>query len=310
MKKTKIIIYILILIHIFTGCAAQEVTTDVLPEDYEAIKKRYEGMAVAIDTVVDIFEEADINSERKSQCLFNEPVTIIEQTDSWVNIKTLDGSVGWLRSKYVDTDCTSIMNELYDVRIIVTCKKKTLYTNYGGGATLKDVSMGTELFVKSKKKNYYEVAVPGGITGWIEQKDTIQIEANVDIPKTSAADFVTTAKKFEDTQYIVGGTSAWQGVDDSGVAYISAKINGVTLQRDALKQSDGMTYGPEGVDKIQTGDILLFSANEDLEDIASIGIYIGDNNFIYANKTKGCIDSTSLDSEHYKKRIKGIKRIF
>lgn len=313
MKKVKIILlYLLIITQILCGCSiAKKANSDVLQEESEEIiNERYKDKAVTIDTVVDIFKGPDINSERITQSLFNQPVTILEESDSWAKVKTAEGSIGWLRLKFVDRDCTSVKREIYLERVVVTGKKKTVYTNYGGGATLKDVSMGTEFFVKSKKKNYYEVAVPGNLNGWVEKKDTILIESDSTIPKTSSEDFVATVEKFKDTQYLLGGVSAWQGVDGSGVVYISARINGIDLPRSTLEQFDFIKTRVETVKDLKIGDLLFFSSKEDLSDVSDIGIYIGNDNFIYANKAKGCIDSGLLYSDYYIKRIKGIRRIF
>lgn len=312
LKKIKVILlYLLVIIQVFAGCSVAKKASSEVPEETEAtINERYKNKAVAIEAVVDIFKEADINSERITQSLFNQPVTILEQIDGWFRVETIDGSTGWLRSKFVDRDCTSVKKELYTERIVITGKKKTVYTNYGGGATLKDVSMGTEFFVKSKKKNYYEVVVPGNLTGWVEKKDTIQIGADSAIPITSSEDFAATVEKFKDTQYLLGGSSAWQGVDGSGVVYTSARINGIELPRSTLDQFDFIKNGPESVDDLKLGDLLFFSANEDLADISNIGVYVGNDRFIYANKAKGCIDSALLHSDYYMKRIKGFRRIF
>lgn len=316
MKKIKIcLIYILIvltMVQIFAGCSKTEKTdSDVSQEEIEAIiNERYKDKAVTVENVVDIFKEADINSERITQCLFNQLVTVLEEKDSWARVKTVDGSIGWLRSKFIDRDCTSVKKELYTERIVITGKKKSVYTNYGGGATLKEVSMGTEFFVKSKKKNYYEVAVPGNLTGWVEIKNTILIGADASIPVTSSEDFATTVEKFKDTQYLLGGTSAWQGVDGSGVVYVSARINGIDLPRNVEEQFEFIENRPENLEDIKIGDLLFFSTNEDLEDISEVGVYIGDDRFIYANKSKGRIENDSIKNDYFAKRIKGIRRLF
>lgn len=315
MKKVKFIfVYLLVVMQIFVACsigdkqASSNVSLDA--ESYEIINKRYGDKAVTIDTVVDIYKDAEINSERITQSLFNQMVTVLEERDTWVKVKTVDGCTGWLRSKFIDRDCTSVKKEIYSDRIIITGKKKTVYTNYGGGATLKDVSMGTEFFIKGKRKNYYEVIVPGNMTGWVEMKNTIQIPVNKPIPKTSAGDFVATVEKFRDTQYLMGGVSTWQGVDCSGVVYISARINGIELPRVTTDQFEFIKEVPTSLDNIKLGDLLFFSPNEDLADISDIGVYIGNGKFIYANQAKGSIDEALLDLDYYVKRIKGIRRIF
>ena len=120
----------------------------------------YENIAVVLDTVVDVFREPDITSERVTQAIFNQPVTLLEEKDSWVKVKVVDGYTGWLRSKYIDRDCSSIMKENFTDRAVVTEKTQKVYSSAGGGVTLKDVVMGTELYIKNKKDRYFEVALP------------------------------------------------------------------------------------------------------------------------------------------------------
>lgn len=316
MKRAKfILLYLIITIQILTGCsiisdrqASSEVSQTA--ESPEVINKRYEDKAVIIDTVVDIFAQADINSERITQGLFNELVTVLEEKDTWTRVRTADGSDGWLRSKFIDKDCTSVKKELYSDRIVITGTIKTVYTNYGGGATLKEAVMGTEFFIKGKRKNYYEVAVPGNLTGWVEMKNTIQLEANSPIPETSAEDFVATVEKFKGTQYLLGGVGARHGMDSAGVVYICAKINGIDLPRGAMAQFKAAKGEPVKVENVKPGDLLFFGANEGETDISNIGIYIGDNQILLDNKAKGSIGYMKLDEGNLIKRLVSIKRIF
>lgn len=315
MKKLNyLFIYLLIAVQMFAGCsfgvrpASSEVSQT--EESIEAINARYKDKAVIIDSVVDVFKEAEINSERITQGLFNQPVTVLENKDAWTKVKTVDGSTGWLRTKFIDNDCTSVKKELYSERIVITGKKKQVFTNYGGGATLKDVTMGTEFFVKSKKKNYYEVIVPGKQTGWIEMKNTILVPTDKPIPKTSADDFAATVAKFKDTQYLMGGVSDIQGIDCSGIVYICARINGVELPRGISEQFEFIKEGPESFEEVKVGDLVYFSANEDKSGVSEVGVCIGEGKYIYASRVKGAVVETALDSEYYVKRLMGIKRIF
>ncbi|WP_010246561.1 C40 family peptidase [Acetivibrio cellulolyticus] len=316
MKRVEFLfIYLLIAMQILTGCSSgdKQVSTEVLKnggKSAQAINERYKDKAVVIDTVVDIFKEAKIDSERITQGLFNQPVTLIEESDGWAKVKTVDGCTGWLRSKFIDRDCTSVKEEIYSSRIVITGKTKPVFASYGGSATLKEAVMGTEFFIKGKRKNYYEVVVPGNLTGWVEMKNTIELEVNKPIPKTTAQDFSATAKKFKGTQYLMGGVSARQGIDCSGIVYICGKINGVNLPRGTMEQFDFIKDGPASVEDIKLGDLVFLSANEDLADISDIGIYLGDGQILIASEAKGSIDCTLLNSDHYMKRIRGIKRIF
>jgi len=274
------------------------------------IENKYKDKAVVLDTVVDIFREPDINSERVTQAIFNQKVDVIEEKGTWTKVKVVDGYIGWLKSKFVDRDCTSIMEEKYTDRAVVTGKTKKVYSSAGGGVTLKDVVMGTELFIRGKKDRYYEVVLPGGLTGWIDTKDTIRVPSGSLVPTTSAQDFMATVNKFKGTPYLWGGVSSWEGVDCSGLVYICSRINGVDLPRDADMQFEFIQNEIGGTAELKVGDLIFFSSNEELKDVSHVGVYAGDGKFVHASKSKGIVIETGLDTEYYFKRLKGIKRIF
>ncbi|GAE88546.1 C40 family peptidase [Acetivibrio straminisolvens] len=245
-----------------------------------------------------------------TQAIFNQPVEVIEEKATWTKVKVVDGYVGWLRSKFIDRDCTSIMEEKYTDRAVITGKTKKVYSSAGGGVTLKDVVMGTELFIKGKKDRYYEVALPGGLTGWIDTKDTIKVPSGSLIPATSAQDFLATVGKFIGTPYLWGGVSSWEGVDCSGLVYICSRINGVDLPRDADMQFEFIKTGVGSMEELKVGDLLFFSSNNELKDISHVGVYAGEGKFVQAAKSKGMVVESDLNTEYYIKRLKGIKRIF
>lgn len=274
------------------------------------VEDKYKDKAVVLDTVVDIFREADINSERVTQAIFNQPVTVLEEKDSWTKVVVVDGYTGWLKSKFIDRDCTSIMEGKYTDRVVITGKAKKVYSSAGGGLTLKDVVMGTELFIKAKKDRYYEVVLPGGTTGWIDTRDTIRVPVGSFIPTTSAQDFVATVDKFMGTPYLWGGVSSWGGLDCSGLVYICSRINGVDLPRDADWQFEFIKTEIGGTKELKPGDLLFFSSNEDLKDVSHVGIFVGGGKFIHATKSKGMVIKTDVETEYYIKRLKGIRRIF
>ncbi len=274
------------------------------------IESKYKNKAVVLETVVDIFREPDINSERVTQAIFNQPVDVIEEKGTWTKVKVVDGYTGWLKSKFIDRDCTSIMEENYTDRAVITGKTKKVNSSAGGGVTLKDVVMGTELFIKGKKDRYYEVALPGGVTGWIDTKDTIKVPSGSLIPATSAQDFVATVNKFKGTPYLWGGVSSWEGIDCSGLVYICSRINGVNLPRDADMQFEFIKTEVGSVDELKVGDLLFFSSNQELKDVSHVGIYVGEGKFVHAAKSKGLVIETDVNTEYYIKRLKGIKRIF
>jgi gamma-D-glutamyl-L-lysine dipeptidyl-peptidase len=279
-------------------------------EDSEKnIAKRSAGnYGIVNDTVIDVFAKADIQSERVTQGIFNQRVEILEEQGKWLKVKVIDGYVGWVKSKFIDSDSGSQKSDGRKFKVILTSKAKKLYASPSSSSIIKDIVMGTEFYSKVKSDGKYEVLLPDGKTGWIDEEGTIKIPLEASIPKTTAQDFVDTAKKFLGTGYLWGGVSSL-GIDCSGLTYISSRMNGVDLPRDADKQYNS----GEKVSRIDTaisGDLLFFSTNEDLKDISHVGIYLGSKQFLQASKSKGSVVIGSLEDTYFKSRLVGIKRIF
>jgi len=267
----------------------------------------YKSMGVIADTAADVFREPDITSQRVTQALFNQPVRILEDAGEWMKIETAGGAKGFIKSGYVDRDCASIRAEHYNYRIVVTAKAKTVYSQPMGGLTLKEVVMGTELFVVGRRGSVYKVALPGSMMGWISESGTIRIPAKGDIAATSAADFAATAERLKGTCYMQGGISS-RGIDFSGLIYMCARINGIDMPADAkLQLKMGKEVAPED---IRTGDLIFLGGGDDAESISYIGIYKGDGQFIHADKQKGYVTVSNLSEERFGKKFMRVRRIF
>jgi hypothetical protein len=311
-----ILFVILIQLIVLTGCnpGAEEVNANINGNNTELSEKNggmtnagNSNRGVITETVADMFSEPDIKSERITQAIFNQPVTILEENENWFKVEAVDGHIGWVKSNLIDKDCSSVESGEYKYKIVITAKSKTISSQAKGGITIKEAVMGTEFYSNFKEGDLYEVALPGKITGWIKGSGTIEMPVDGKISETSAEDFVATLAKFKGTEYLYGGVSSW-GIDCSGLTYICSRLNGINLPRDIGAQ---FNIGKKiSLNKIKEGDLIFFSTNKDSKDISHVGVYVGDNQFIHASKDKGYVMYTSLDSGNFTERIIGIRRIF
>ncbi len=297
------------------GCSAGKTSSRPagnagISENEEQINLDLENCGVINDTVADVFKEASIQSDRISQAIFNQPVEILQEKDNWVKVKVIDGHIGWIKSRYIDRNRSSLNAKGSKYRVVVTIKKSKVLSEAKYGALLKEVVMGTEFYPVSSSDGWYRVVLPDNKTGWLNESGTIQIPAGKHISKTTAEDFVATAKKFMDTVYLAGGVSAWDGIDSSGLTYISSRINGLDLPRDISEQyKSGKALG-KNTGSLIPGDLVFFSTNANQKDLAMVGIYLGQSQFLHASKSEGTVTVNTLKDSFFEERLIGARRIF
>ena len=309
MKKknlgTRTIAVITLLIFILSGCGNRDIPISSNEQLLSGITS--ENAAVITEAVVDMFEKPDILSMRTTQVLYNQVVKVVKEENSWMNIKLLDGSSGWVKSKYVSRDTYSVTDGSINNKIIVTAKIVDVYSGNTNKVKYKKIVLGTELYSIGKTKTGYDVLMPENKRGWIDEGGVIAVPISDNIiPKTTSNDFVQTIKKFNGTIFILGGISRW-GVDSSGLVYISSKINGVDVPREL---EDLKKFGTAVQEKnIQVGDLIFFSTDSLKKDVYDVGVYMGGNEFVHSSTTRGVI-TESLEDSYFKDRVCAIRRIF
>jgi len=273
-------------------------------------KTPYDGdTAVVVNTTADVYAEADRTSVRLTQLLFDEPAQILDREDRWVKVKAGEYIEGWARARGLDGDWACVDGRRYSDRIIITDREKQIYSHIRNGIVIRDVGMGTELFVVSKSDNVYQVALPGNLTGWISENGVFQLGAGEQIKKTSAEIFTQSCAKFKGVSYLRGGLS-FLGIDGAGILYIAAKINGVPLPRDFAGQFAKGETVQGGTGALQTGDVIFFSRDGQSAEISNLGVYAGDGKFIHANQHTGKVQYDNVADQYFVQRTLGVRRYF
>lgn len=105
------------------------------------------------------------------------------------------------------------------------------------------------------------------------------------------------ALRYLGTQYRWAGKSS-QGVDCSGLLFLSYMENGILIYRDA-KMIDGFPMCPIGRDELAPGDAIYF--------LGHVAMYLGDGKFIHATAYKEnagvCINSLNLTDSDYREDL-------
>ena len=280
----------------------------------EAIEYAYgipmdKNAAVIVENVADIYTEPDVKSDRITQALYNQPVSILQKEQGWARVSAVDGSTGWIKLKYLDSDISSIHGRTYTDKIIITSREKEITSNPSGGITQMNAPMGSEFFSFNSSGDAYEVFLPGNKTGWLRGSGTIHVGLGKMIPVTNADDFAATALRLKGASYLLNGLST-MGIDAPGLLYVCAHINGVDLPRSLAGQfASGTEIRPE---EAQAGDLVFLAGVGEGEagKVISVGICTGNSTYLYAGRKIGYVAVGDMNKDNAEGTIIAARRIF
>lgn len=276
--------------------------------------------AVVQKQVVDLFETPDLKSMRTTQILYNQLVHILDRsTYGFYQVELDDGTKGYVMTKDVISSTASVEQSLYEYKIIVISKSKRIMTHSSNGSTIIEALMGTVLYSNYQGDGVYRVVLPNQTEGWISASGVLKIKSGEGILKSNAKSFYTTVLSFNDTTYINKGMTQ-NGASSEGIAYISAKVNGVALPREKQEQSKSgkevvLSYDEETglpkYDNMAEGDLVFFKSSMDATKIEEMGIVVGFGQVLMSRNSKASVKIVNLANDStLAKSILAVRRIF
>ena len=228
-----------------------------------------ESYRVVKDSTVALMTEPDPSTKRIAEVLFNEPVIYISPAkDGYCKIRTMDGLEGFVKESSLVDDTNSIEPDVHQYKLIVSESSKNIMTHASNGTLIKKVMMNTVLYADIKREGVYQVALPGGDSGWIGSSGVIELSPRAETEEVSSRYFVSSVLTFVNSKYIQNGMSI-DGASVNGVVYVSAEVNGIQIPRTMEEQAKaGIEVIPEPdavtgkimIEQIQPGDILFLSS--------------------------------------------------
>ncbi|TRX71193.1 C40 family peptidase [Carboxylicivirga sp. M1479] len=125
------------------------------------------------------------------------------------------------------------------------------------------------------------------------ERQELKVERN----GVKRAEVMTTARYFLGVKHEMGGTSH-EGIDCSGLIYMSFKKHGIVVPRTAAQQSQcGKFVKSKG--RLRFGDMIFFHTLAESDQLINhVGFYLGDKEFIHVSSSRGCVISR-LDEEFW-----------
>lgn len=234
---------------------------------------------IVIHPVLNMYSSATLEADVVSQAIYATTVTVLEEKDSWVKIRTPDDYTGWVESAALvpplDGHLYASGRNVLRVRSLFAHVYRE--TNVTKHAPLLTVPFETRLEfdpAAQEAEGWYAVRLPDGRTGFVQGGDVALPGAALTIDQTIAL-----ARRFLGVPYTWGGTSSY-GYDCSGFMQMLMRQRGYSMPRDAGPQARWSGLVPIEKDALQPGDLLYFGASA--ERISHTGMYIGDGQFINA----------------------------
>ena len=147
---------------------------------------------VVIDSTVALMTLPEPDSKRIAEVLYNEPVKYLSSSkNGYCKIQTQDGLTGYVKEGSLIEETDSIEPDTHKFKLIVSDPSKNIMTHASNGTLIKKVMMNTVLYADIKREGVYQVALPGGGTGWIGSSGVIEISPRADIEEVSCRYFVS-----------------------------------------------------------------------------------------------------------------------
>lgn len=281
------------------------------------------GNRVVTEYVSSIMSAADVKSARISQVLFNEPVTLLSESEAngYVKIRTTDGIEGYVLAKDLSANMDSVEPDLHQYKLVVSDISKNVMSHASNGTLEIEVMMNTVLFSDQKRDGVYHVALPEGKDGWISSSGVIELAITESVEKVSVRYFVSSVLSCVNMTQLDHGITK-KGFSVEGLAYVSASVNGLTIPRmmeeqmnsgkEVQLQYDEVT-GELIVDGILPGDLVFFRHTQEPSSRIPVemGICTDTGMLLMISKSKTTLRLVSIeDNKLLHDRIISVRRIF
>jgi cell wall-associated NlpC family hydrolase len=244
-------------------------------------------------------------SSLETQVLMGDEVRILEKQDNRYRVKipNQENREGWIQQEAVHIPKDkgrSYMNANRQWIVIAAPKADAMILDKTGDHKVS-LYGGTRLRVLETTEKSHKVQFPDQSVAIIDVSDAIPAKSTDPvINDTKPEELAKTAKQFLNVRHLSGGLSE-QGMDISGLIYLTYRIHGVLLSTD----HDSFKSKAERVSKkeLKPGDILVFYGG-------NLGLYLGNGRFIQVPNKKaaqlaGINDRRFVTSLQYGLRIIG-----
>lgn len=198
-----------------------------------------------------MYEEARFSSQLVTQGTMWEIAEVLDQTGDWIKLRLPDGYEAWSQN-FSTLDLNDEMENMLETlpKLMIHVPFLPIYeTSEMKGPRKAVAAVGASFPYLKKDNDKYEILMPDGSRGYIEQK-VLTVTDPRDV-------ILCTAGKLLGCSYFWGGKTE-NGCDCSGITQMCFNVAGLKLPRDASQQIKVLKEHPVETDKAKPGDLAFF----------------------------------------------------
>lgn len=224
--------------------------------------------------VVDVWKTSSRDSERISQRVLGQPMSIKEIIDDrWCIATGDDNYTGYVERRFLTEGAVSP-----DAMICVPFASVRQSPERSAQLVVR-LSIGSCVTRLENQGQWTQIGFPGGETGWVM---TVQLTDSQGLNYTHAPQ---RAMSLFGTPYLWGGSSAY-GIDCSGLTQLMYRLCGVMLLRDAHLQRDDSRFDHITFDALEPGDLVFFGTPDK---VTHVGMHHSPGKYIHSTGGSGVI---------------------
>jgi hypothetical protein len=224
--------------------------------------------------VVDVWKTSSRDSERISQRVLGQPMSIKEIIDDrWCIATGDDNYTGYVERRFLTEGTVSP-----DAIICVPFASVRQSPERSAQLVVR-LSIGSCVTRLENQGQWTQIGFPSGETGWVM---TVQLTDSQGLNYTHAPQ---SAMSLFGTPYLWGGSSAY-GIDCSGLTQLMYRLCGVMLLRDAHLQRDDSRFDHITFDALEPGDLVFFGTPDK---VTHVGMHHSPGKYIHSTGGSGVL---------------------
>jgi hypothetical protein len=224
--------------------------------------------------VVDVWKTSSRDSERISQRVLGQPMSIKEIIDDrWCIATGDDNYTGYVERRFLTEGAVS------PGAMICVPFASVRQSPERSAQLVVRLSIGSCVTRLENQGQWTQIGFPDGETGWVM---TVQLTDSQGLNYTHAPQ---RAMSLFGTPYLWGGSSAY-GIDCSGLTQLMYRLCGVMLLRDAHLQRDDSRFDHITFDALEPGDLVFFGTPDK---VTHVGMHHSPGKYIHSTGGSGVI---------------------